>query len=77
MQNRCLPAKIWAAALPTLLTHQGFESMLARSNSNHITSQASDLYFTYSQLERFLGTTLMRRNFHRTIEENVYSLSVE
>lgn len=77
MQTRSLPPKAWAAALPTLLTHQGFESMLCvPTPHNHIISHSHDLNYTYSQLERFLGSTLMRRHFHKPIEEHVCVESV-
>lgn len=70
LQTRSLPAaKAWAANLPTLLTHNGFELMCRPNINSDITSQCPNLYYTYSQLERFLGSTLMRRHFHKTIEE--------
>lgn len=72
MQQRFLPQKAWAAALPTLLTHQGFE-MMCRPNSlnENSTLQCANVYYSYSQLERFLGATFMRRHFTKHIEENV------
>jgi len=67
--TRSLPQRAWAAALPTLLTHQGFELMLSRP-SNHIVLQHPDLVHTYSHLERFFGSTQMRRQCHKPIEEH-------
>lgn len=68
LQCRTLPAKSWAAALPTMLTHQGFE-MMCRPNDG-IATQNSNLYYSYSQLEKFLGSTFMRRIFNKPIDEN-------
>lgn len=69
IQQRFLPQKAWAAALPTLLSHQGFE-MMCRPNSFNDTAQCTNLYYSYSQLERFLGATFMRRNLLKPIEEH-------
>ncbi|KAF7491073.1 Mediator of RNA polymerase II transcription subunit 14 [Sarcoptes scabiei] len=65
-QSRSLPQKPWAAALPTILTHQGFE-MMCRTNDG---TPMTNLFYSYSQLDRFLGSTFMRRHFSKPIEEN-------
>lgn len=65
---RVLPSKNWAAAIPTLLTHQGFENMCRVTQPAPYYSP----YSSYSQLERFLGTTFLRHHFQRRFEsENV------
>ena len=69
IQSRSLPQKPWAAALPTMLTHQGFEMMCRPGNDSGLA--ASNIYYSYSQLERFLGSTFMRRHFSKPIEENL------
>lgn len=69
IQSRSLPQKPWAAALPTMLTHQGFEMMCRPGNDSG--PAASNIYYSYSQLERFLGSTFMRRHFSKPIEENL------
>nr|XP_027196694.1 mediator of RNA polymerase II transcription subunit 14-like [Dermatophagoides pteronyssinus] len=72
IQSRTLPQKPWAAALPTMLTHQGLEMMCRSGNDNGsgVGQSASNIYYSYSQLERFLGSTFMRRHFSKPIEEN-------
>ncbi|RWS16530.1 Mediator of RNA polymerase II transcription subunit 14-like protein [Dinothrombium tinctorium] len=71
--TRLLPQRSWAAAIPTLLTHQGFENMckphapvegvgIAQVPHNN------SVYSALSQLERFLGCVFMRRNLQRVIQ---------
>jgi mediator of RNA polymerase II transcription subunit 14 len=71
---RLLPQRPWAAAVPTVLTHQGFDSM-CRQNSGHENLQNAHLlhnsvYYSLSQLERFLGCVFMRRNLQRHIQQD-------
>lgn len=73
--SRMLPPRgNWAASNPTLLTHQGFDTM-CRSNSEgaNVNSIYGSLSQTMSQIDKFLGCVFMRRHLHRVItgDENV------
>lgn len=75
---RVLPAKNWAAAIPTLLTHQGFDNMCRVNPADMPPGPYYNLYSSYSQLERFLGTTFLRHHFQRRFEnENVCICNLE
>lgn len=78
---RMLPQRPWAAALPTLLTPQGFD-LMCRPNSTienmqNIASN-NNAYFSLSQLERFLGCVFIRRHLQRVIsnDDNVSTLTL-
>lgn len=72
--SRLLPQRSWAAAIPTLLTHHGFDIMCrpnaptesAGSGPNYI----NPAFESCSQLERFLGCVSMRRNLQRGIQND-------
>ncbi|XP_053200858.1 mediator of RNA polymerase II transcription subunit 14-like [Panonychus citri] len=69
MSNRFLPQRAWAAANPTLLTHQGFDNM-CRPHAALESPQAqhhNPVYASYSQLERFLGCVFMRKTLQRVL----------
>lgn len=70
---RLLPQRSWAAAIPTLLTHQGFENMCRPNTSPDGPNMFNSVYSSLSQLERFLGCVFLRRHLHRVIstDENV------
>ncbi|CAG2110071.1 unnamed protein product, partial [Medioppia subpectinata] len=73
MATRILPQRSWAAAIPTLLTHQGFD-MMCRSNQSleniAIPAQNNSVFYAMSQLERFLGCIYMRRNLQRAVSQD-------
>ena len=76
--TRVLPQRPWAAAVPTLLTPQGFD-MMCRPNPNidSIQSAANNsVYYAMSQLERFLGCVFMKRHLQRVVQsdDNVCTL---
>lgn len=72
---RMLPQRSWAAATPTLLTPQGFD-LMCRPNSaieglqNTLNNNNNSVYYSLSQLERFLGCVFMRRNLQRVIQQD-------
>ena len=64
--NRFLPRRPWAAAMPTLLTHQGFDDM-CKLNAPFLATHAphfNSVFASLSQLERFLGCVFMKKNLH-------------
>ena len=73
LSARMLPQRPWAAALPTLLTPQGFDIM-CRTNLNMENMQSmpnsNSVYFSLSQLERFLGCVFIRRHLQRVISND-------
>ncbi|CAG2161554.1 unnamed protein product [Oppiella nova] len=73
VSTRMLPQRAWAAAIPTLLTHQGFDIM-CRSNQNldniPIPPNNNSVYYALSQLERFLGCVYMRRNLQKAVSQD-------
>ena len=67
--NRFLPRRPWAAAMPTVLTHQGFNDM-CKLNAPFVASHAphyNSVFASLSQLERFLGCVFMKKNLHRLL----------
>lgn len=75
---RILPQRSWAAAVPTLLTHQGFDSMCKPGADSTGQPFYGSVTQSLSQLERFLGCVSMRRHLHRCISqdnENVSTIS--
>lgn len=70
---RIIPQRSWAAAIPTLLTHQGFDHM-CRSNSGPDNPVGQSFYGSItqslSQLDRFLGCVSMRRHLQRVIQQD-------
>lgn len=70
-QSRLLPQKAWAASIPTLLTHQGFDAMChPLPETNNLPPPKSTFHYCYSQLERFLGSIFMRRTICRVLEKD-------
>ncbi|XP_074593418.1 mediator complex subunit 14 [Brevipalpus obovatus] len=66
---RFLPQRSWAAAIPTILTHQGLENM-CKSNAPLEAPPAphhNGVYASMSQLERFLGCVFMRKTLQRVL----------
>lgn len=60
--NRVLPAKAWAGAVPTILTHQSLETMCRPSK---------DIPgMEISPLERFLGCCYMRRSLQKFLQDD-------
>ncbi|XP_054168688.1 mediator of RNA polymerase II transcription subunit 14-like [Oppia nitens] len=71
--NRMLPQRPWAAAIPTLLTHQGFDIMCKpNANMDNMSMPAinNNVYYLLSQLERFLGCVYVRRNIQRAVTQD-------
>jgi mediator of RNA polymerase II transcription subunit 14 len=75
--SRVMPARSWAAAVPTLLTQNAFEAMCkpnAPIEANGLQT-GNSVYGTLSQLERFLGCVFMRKNLQRFIQnDDTFSL---
>lgn len=70
---RVLPQRPWAAAVPTLLTPQGFD-MMCRPNPNvdnmQNPSSNNSVYYSLSQIERFLGCVFMKRHLQRVVQQD-------
>ena len=66
--SRILPQRAWAAAMPTLLSHEAFDTLL-----NPSILQQLPFHIPLSPLERFLGCNFIRRHLLRmiTIEKHV------
>lgn len=62
--SRILPARSWAGAVPTLLTHEALDTLCRPSPHPHKDIPGPDL----CPLERFLGCVYMRRNLQRFIQ---------
>lgn len=62
---RFLPQRSWAAAIPTLLTHQGFETMCKSNIPMETPPGQHALNTSLSQLEQFLGSIFMRKSIPR------------
>lgn len=69
--SRHLPQKPWAAAVPTLLTHQGFDQM-CRPGADATMGQSlyGNINQSLSQLDRFLGCVSVRRHLQRVIGQD-------
>lgn len=61
--SRILPARSWAAAVPTLLTHEALDTLCRPSGLFGVPGM--DL----CPLERFLGCVFMKRHLQRSIKE--------
>lgn len=68
--SRILPARSWAGAVPTLLTHEALETLCRPSHHPNIPGPEM------SPLERFLGCSFMKRQLQRLVKENVRRLKV-
>lgn len=75
---RILPQRSWAAAIPTILTPQGFDAMCRPSPLQEIPPHmfiGNSVIQSLSQLDRFLGCVSMRRHLlhslQRTQEDSV------
>lgn len=62
--SRVLPARSWAGAVPTLLTHEALDTLCRPCSHPQKDTPGPEL----SPLERFLGCVLMRRNLQRLIQ---------
>lgn len=62
--SRVLPARSWAGAVPTLLTHEALETLCRPSPHPQKDFVGPEL----SPLERFLGCVSMRRHLQRFIQ---------
>ncbi|CAD7082039.1 unnamed protein product [Hermetia illucens] len=62
--SRVLPARSWAGAVPTLLTHEALETLCRPCPHPNKDMGGPDL----SPLERFLGCVYMRRQLQRNIQ---------
>ncbi|RUS87452.1 hypothetical protein EGW08_004768 [Elysia chlorotica] len=66
-QSRVLPQRAWAAAVPTLLSHQGFNALLTPTP---LTPQGSSVQpAPASPLERFFACTNMKRYMASVVHE--------
>ncbi|XP_055376744.1 mediator of RNA polymerase II transcription subunit 14 [Condylostylus longicornis] len=63
--NRVLPARSWAGAVPTLLTHEALETLCRPSPHPNKDVSCADM----SPLERFLGCAFIRRLLQRNINQ--------
>lgn len=61
--SRILPARSWAAAVPTLLTHEALETLCTVSSLPGLAGPEM------CPLERFLGCVFMKRQLQRSIRE--------
>ncbi|XP_062570330.1 mediator of RNA polymerase II transcription subunit 14-like isoform X3 [Saccostrea cucullata] len=61
--TRMLPQRAWAASIPTLLSHDAFDTLLTPNRSQSLPYTISS-----SPLERFLGSVYLRRNLPRLIQ---------
>lgn len=61
--SRILPARSWAGAVPTLLTHEALETLCRPCSHSGIPGPEM------SPLERFLGCVFMKRQLQRLVKE--------
>ena len=68
--SRVLPARSWAGAVPTLLTHEALDTLCQPSKhpQSDIPGQPDIPGPELCPLERFLGCVYMRRNLQRFIQ---------
>ncbi|XP_058828466.1 mediator of RNA polymerase II transcription subunit 14 [Topomyia yanbarensis] len=71
--SRVLPARSWAGAIPTLLTHEALDTLCRATIHPQKEIPGPEL----SPLERFLGSVFMRRQLQRIIhqEENLTAIT--
>ncbi|XP_053690334.1 mediator of RNA polymerase II transcription subunit 14 [Sabethes cyaneus] len=71
--SRVLPARSWAGAMPTLLTHEALDTLCRATVHPQKEIPGPEL----SPLERFLGSVFMRRQLQRIIqqEENLTAIT--
>ncbi|XP_055533102.1 mediator of RNA polymerase II transcription subunit 14 [Wyeomyia smithii] len=71
--SRVLPARSWAGAIPTLLTHEALDTLCRATVHPQKEVPGPEL----SPLERFLGSVFMRRQLQRIIhqEENLTAIT--
>ncbi|XP_055613544.1 mediator of RNA polymerase II transcription subunit 14-like, partial [Uranotaenia lowii] len=71
--SRVLPARSWAGAIPTLLTHEALDTLCRATGHPQKEIPGPEL----SPLERFLGSVFMRRQLQRIIhqEENLTAIT--
>ncbi|XP_058460254.1 mediator of RNA polymerase II transcription subunit 14 [Malaya genurostris] len=71
--SRVLPARSWAGAIPTLLTHEALDTLCRATVHPQKEIPGPEL----SPLERFLGSVFMRRQLQRIIhqEENLTAIT--
>lgn len=68
--SRVIPARSWAGAVPTLLTHEALDTLCRPSAITSQHPQKETLGLELSPLERFLGCVSMRRNLQRLIQSD-------
>ena len=68
--SRVMPARYWAASVPTLLTHTAFEAMCKPNAQVEPSMSGNSVNASLSQLERFLGCVFIRRNLQRSIQND-------
>lgn len=66
--TRMLPQRAWAASIPTLLSHDAFDTLLTPNRPQGLPYTVS-----LSPLERFLGSVYLRRNLPRLIQSESVS----
>ncbi|KAK0042754.1 mediator of RNA polymerase II transcription subunit 14 [Biomphalaria pfeifferi] len=64
MQPRMLPQRAWAAAIPTILSHKGFDNLLTPTPDPQ---QGSVQHSPASPLERFFACIIMKKHFSRLV----------
>ncbi|CAL1548878.1 unnamed protein product, partial [Lymnaea stagnalis] len=64
MQARILPQRAWAAAIPTILSHKGFDTLLTPTPESQ---QGSVQHTPASPLERFFACTIMKKHTSRLV----------
>lgn len=70
--SRVIPARSWAGAVPTILTHEALDTLCRPCSHPQKDIPGPEL----SPLERFLGCVSMRRNLQRFIQsEETVSLT--
>lgn len=67
--SRILPARAWAGAVPTLLTHEALETLCRPSNNPGI--PGPDM----CPLERFLGCVFLKRQLQKFVKEMALGLA--
>ncbi|XP_064603828.1 mediator of RNA polymerase II transcription subunit 14-like [Liolophura sinensis] len=60
--SRMIPSRSWAASIPTLLSHDGFDKLLTPCTLPGVP------FLACSPLERFLGCFYVRKNLHRIVQ---------
>ena len=66
--SRVLPQRSWAGAIPTLLTHEGFETMCTPCiHPDNTTVENIEQPLFHSPLERFLGAVYVKKHLQKTL----------